>query len=396
MGTRALEVWMRNSLAGILCKTDEDEYIFTYDERYLEREDARPVSLTLPLRREEYVSPFLFPFFDGLIPEGWLLEKVSETWQIDRFDRFGLLGVSCLDTVGSISIGRCCDDELSDDSSSSFEVLPATSLTDEILDSYAADAVGKGITVPGVQKKLSVPLYEGSRACIIKPQVKEFRAMPEAECLVMDMAERLGIRTAEHALIPYDDGVLYIAKRMDRVFHADGSMEKLNMEDFCQLSGRLTDAKYKSSYEQCGKVIRQYSTRPEADLIEFFIRVVFSFITGNSDMHLKNFSLIESGVGGGYVLSPAYDLLPVNVIMPEDTEEMALTLNGKKRKLKRKDFIAFAETLKLSSSHAGNLIDSLTGKKRLLLEMVEESQLPEDMKKTFKHLIASRISSLNS
>ena len=111
-------------------------------------------------------------------------------------------------------------------------------------------------------------------------------------------------------------------------------------------------------------------------------------------MHLKNFSLIESEVGGGYVLSSAYDLLPVNVIMPEDTEEMALTLNGKKRKLKRKDFIAFAETLKLSSSHADNLIDFLTGKKRLLLEMVEESKLPEDMKETFASLITSRISSL--
>ena len=283
--------------------------------------------------------------------------------------------------------------------------LPSITLTDEMLAALAADTVEKGVTVPGVQKKLSVHLFSEAETArltlvgypagyIIKPQVKEFRAMPESEKLVMDMAEKLGIRTAEHALIPYDDGVLYIVRRMDRVFHADGSMEKLNMEDFCQLSGRLTDAKYKSSYEQCGKVIRQYSTRPGADLIEFFIRVVFSFITGNSDMHLKNFSLIESEVGGGYVLSPAYDLLPVNVIMPEDTEEMALTLNGKKRKLKRKDFIAFAETLKLSSSHAENLMDSLTGKKRLLLEMIEESQLPEDMKETFASLIISRIASL--
>ena len=102
-----LEVWVRDSFAGFLCKTEED-YIFTYNDKYLESVNAIPVSLTLPLRKEEYVSPFLFSFFDGLIPEGWLLEKVSENWQIDRLDRFGLLGVSCLDTVGAVSIRRCC------------------------------------------------------------------------------------------------------------------------------------------------------------------------------------------------------------------------------------------------------------------------------------------------
>lgn len=388
-----LEVWMRDCLAGILRETDEG-YIFSYDDKYLESKDARPVSLTLPLRSGEYVSPFLFPFLDGLIPEGWLLDKASETWQIDRLNRFGLLSVACRDTVGAISIRKCRDVERPEDKRYGYDALSPVALTDDILDSLTVDTVLKGITVPGVQKKLPVPLFEGFEDYIIKPQVKEFRAMPEAECLVMDMSERLGIRTAEHALIPYYDGMLYIVKRMDRVIHADGNMEKLNMEDFCQLSGRLTADKYKSSYEQCGKVIRQYSSIPGADLIEFFIRVVFSFITGNSDMHLKNFSLLESEVGGTYALSPAYDLLPVNVIMPEDTEEMALTLNGKKRKLKRKDFIAFAENLKMSRSHAENLIDSLVRKKRILLKMVEKSHLPEDMKESFACLITDRISSL--
>ena len=102
---RSVEVWMRECFAGILRETDEG-YIFSYDEKYLEREDARPVSLTLPLRRKEYVSPFIFPFFDGLIPEGWLLDTVSRNWKINRNDRFGLLSVACVDTVGAVSIRR--------------------------------------------------------------------------------------------------------------------------------------------------------------------------------------------------------------------------------------------------------------------------------------------------
>uniref|UniRef100_UPI003FEE94C1 HipA domain-containing protein n=1 Tax=Eubacterium sp. TaxID=142586 RepID=UPI003FEE94C1 len=123
----------------------------------------------------------------------------------------------------------------------------------------------------------------------------------------------------------------YITKRVDRLFQ-NGQMEMLAMEDFCQLDLRLTQDKYKGSYERCAKVINRYSSRKGLDMTELFIRLVFSYIVGNSDMHLKNFSLIETSAGSGkYILSPAYDLLPVNVIMPEDEEQFAIPMNGKKR-----------------------------------------------------------------
>jgi len=103
---------------------------------------------------------------------------------------------------------------------------------------------------------------------------------------------------------------------------------------------RLTQDKYKGSYERCSKIIRKYSSRTMLDMTELFIRLVFSFLVGNSDMHLKKFSLIETaGDNGQYVLSPAYDLLPVNVIMPEDKEQFALTMNGKKTNIQKKDFL---------------------------------------------------------
>ncbi len=96
-------VFIQNIYAGILCETDSG-YCFCYDPSYLARMDAVPVSLTLPLRDADYESNVLFPFFDGLIPEGWLLDVATRNWKIDRRDRFGLLLVACHDTVGDVSI----------------------------------------------------------------------------------------------------------------------------------------------------------------------------------------------------------------------------------------------------------------------------------------------------
>ena len=100
---RTAYVYIRNVFSGTLCETDEG-YSFSYDEQYLRRKDASPVSLTLPLSEKTYTSKTLVPFFDGLIPEGWLLGVVSRNWKIDVKDRFGLLLVACKDGIGNVSI----------------------------------------------------------------------------------------------------------------------------------------------------------------------------------------------------------------------------------------------------------------------------------------------------
>lgn len=100
---RSAYVYVRNIFAGILQETDAG-YSFAYDAVYLKRADASAVSLTLPLTEQTYTSKTLFPFFDGLIPEGWLLGIVSRNWKIDPKDRFGLLLVACKDCIGNVSI----------------------------------------------------------------------------------------------------------------------------------------------------------------------------------------------------------------------------------------------------------------------------------------------------
>ena len=285
-------------------------------------------------------------------------------------------------------------------------VLPDIALDSNTLEQLALQSTDKGFTVPGVQKKLSLHLLSPSgemprltlvdypTGYILKPQVDAFKALPEAEQLVMSMAGAAGISTVPHALIPLGDSLAYITKRVDRVF-AGNSVKMLAMEDFCQLDMRLTQDKYKGSYERCAKIIRQWSSRCGLDMTELFMRIVFSYITGNSDMHLKNFSLLETGEDTGeYILSPAYDLLPVNVIMPEDLEEMALALNGKKAHLTKNDFLAFAAACGIDRAPAVKMIAKLVSLRPLFAQMCARSLLPSELSESLAALMETRCSVL--
>lgn len=285
-------------------------------------------------------------------------------------------------------------------------MLPLLDISEETLKRLADESTNKGFTVPGVQKKLSLHLTEGTSprltldnyptGYILKPQTEEYETLPEAEYLVMQMAKLVGIKTVPFALIKMNgQGELaYITKRIDRV-NADGKMQMLAMEDFCQLEERLTEDKYKGSYERCAKVINRYSSMAKFDLTELYLRMVFSFVIGNSDMHLKNFSMIEKAEGSGeYVLSAAYDLLPVNAIMPEDKEEFALTMCKKKRKINRKDFLSFAEEIGIEKISAEKMLAKVIKEKENFFAMCDESYLSETMKTKLKGLILIRIKNL--
>lgn len=281
--------------------------------------------------------------------------------------------------------------------------LPEIKIDEDTLTALALENTGKGVTVPGVQKKLSLHLLSDTASprltlvdyptgYILKPQVADFEALPQAEHLVMSMADATGIATVPHALICQNGEIAYLTKRIDRRF-GKNSVELLAMEDFCQLDRRLTEDKYRGSYERCAKVIRQYSSRKQLDLSELFLRLVFSYVVGNSDMHLKNFSLIEPEVGSGwYVLSAAYDLLPVNVVMPEDTEEFALAMNGKKQNLRKKDFMVFADACGIQKNAAEKMIAKVLSMKERYLLLCEESLLPDRLKQRFAALMEKRCS----
>lgn len=108
---KAGRVYYKGVAAGMI-REDEDGFKFQYDLAYLQRDDAQPVSLTLPLREEPYVSQVMFPFFDGLIPEGWLLDVATKSWKINERDRMGLLLACCNDCIGAVSVEQINDDEV--------------------------------------------------------------------------------------------------------------------------------------------------------------------------------------------------------------------------------------------------------------------------------------------
>ena len=281
--------------------------------------------------------------------------------------------------------------------------VPALNYTQDELNTLARETILNRISVPGVQPKLSLHLEQGETAgrsrltlvglegdYILKPQTPQWPCLPEAEHFCMLLARKCGIATADFGLIPLKSGELaYITRRMDRT-----EKGPLHMEDFCQILDKMTDQKYNGSMEQIGKAIRAYSDVAGLDLIRFFELAVFCFMTGNSDMHLKNFSLIRRP-DGHHELSPAYDLVPVRIIMPEDKEELALTLNGKKSKLKRTDFEQFGAALKLSERQirkaVGHLADAVS---EALPTALQASFLPPEMQEKTAELIRKQTQKL--
>jgi len=276
---------------------------------------------------------------------------------------------------------------------------PVLPYTREHLSELAEQVIRSQTTITGVKPKLSLNLTgKGKNTSqrftivglwgkyILKPQTDFYPQLPENEDLTMHLAEIAGIHTVPHSLIRFADGELcYITKRIDR----DRKGNKLPMEDMCQLSGRLTEYKYKGSYEQISRLILRFSNAPKLDLTNFWQQTLFCWLAGNADMHLKNFSLY-SIIKGQYVLTPAYDMLSTALALPEDREELALTLNGKKRNLKRNDFEKTFEQSGLDKKVTNALLLRFEKSIPKWLTFIKSSFLSKERKEKYSRIITER------
>ncbi|MEY2904299.1 MAG: hypothetical protein RJA52_315 [Bacteroidota bacterium] len=264
----------------------------------------------------------------------------------------------------------------------------------EKLNELAKQIILQSKAVTGVQPKLSLNLEkqknESPRLTIVglhgdyilKPPSSEFKELPENEDLTMHLAELVKIKTATHTLIRLKSGELaYLTKRFDRE-----KGNKIAVEDFCQLSENLTEHKYRGSIEKIGKIAYAFTQNKGFEAQRLFELVLFCYLTGNADMHLKNFSLIENTYGE-FELSPAYDLLNTAIVIPEDKDESALTINGKKSSFNLKDFNALANFLKInekSLQHIYRRFDDILPKWIL---WISQSFLSPKMQKEYIDLI---------
>jgi len=261
----------------------------------------------------------------------------------------------------------------------------------------AKNVVERSVSVPGVQPKLSMTLVNEARGkdsrltvvgalggnYIFKPPNMDFPEMPQNEHVTMRIAEAFGIKVVPSSLIRLQSGELsYITKRIDRTI--DGG--KIHMIDMFQITEAYD--KYKSSMEKIGKALNTYSDNTLLDKLYFLELTIFSFLSGNNDMHLKNFSMIQTDYG--WSLSPAYDLLNATILNPEDKEELALTIEGKKKKLKPEHFDQLGKVLGLSSKQISGVFKRLQLNKKTAFSLIDQSFLSENMKSKYQLVMNER------
>ncbi len=282
------------------------------------------------------------------------------------------------------------------------EVPPKIDFGRADIEKVATGVISRRLALTGVQPKLSLdfenPPKKTSSAkagdyqrltivglwgrYILKPPHPDFPGMPELEDVSMHLAAAFGIDTALHGLIRLNSGEFaYISRRFDRV---DG--KKLPLEDMCQLTERLTGDKYNSSMETIGKAIKKFSSNTGNDLVSFLQVVLLSYLIGNTDMHLKNFSLLTRE-DREIILSPAYDLVATKLILPEDEEESALTINGKKSNLKIGDFVSLSKNLGINDKVFESLLKKLKALVPAFFSIIDKSFLGDERKSEFKKLI---------
>jgi len=299
-----------------------------------------------------------------------------------------------------------CENEFHPKCSKNFfgdTIAPELPFSEDKMEELARQVIQTQTTITGVQPKLSLHLASAEQpkhpkrftivgmwgGYILKPPTPHYPQLVEVEDLTMHLASMAKIKVVPHSLIRLQSGNLaYITKRIDRV-----KKEKLHMEDMCQITERMSEDKYQGSYEQIAKAIHKYSVTPGLDVVNFFELVLFSFVTGNADMHMKNFSLINQPLIGS-IFSPAYDLVATALVNPADNEDMALTLNGKKKKIRQSDFIAAFNNMKLDTKQQQNIFSKIFKAKNLWFDFIDSSFLSAEFKIAYKGLIDERINRL--
>ncbi len=430
------EVRLRNQKVGLLTRQTNQTYLFSYDEKYLQRKDAVALSVKIPLKKEEFKSNRLHPFFDNLIMEGWLLNQAEKTFHIDKKNRWGLLMIVGADPIGAVSVhalndnGTYFDESVIEEEESveafivqipegdgvcSFCLTPINGMAryhsacyknlwgtsralfakldkDNPVQTFSKTVYSGSIS--GAQRKGLFSLKKNELAVnskdsmyILKPD-GDYPELPANEHLTMAAAKILKFEVPPIGLIKIDKvGLVLVIKRFDR-----DSKEKLLVEDMAQIYEEASENKYSLSHEKIGAAIKEYTQAGPLNLQDFFRRIIFCFVTANGDMHLKNWSLLEmSKFKGVYMLSPVYDWLNTRIALPQEKYDMAIPLQGKQRNMKKSYFTKFAiEDLALTAEFIESVFSEVKTWKIKFQELIPHSFLSKEMKKSYQNLLNER------
>ena len=441
-------IYLREDFVGGLHKRGRKEYIFKYDQAWIDT-DRGGIGLSLPTSNSEYNSNELLPFFDNLIPEGWLLSHAQNIYKIDKKDRFAILLATGRETIGAVRV-IAVDLDGKEITSGKIDIKRSNNLAKEAVEFFPTNdkcpyclkvltakqlktthyhqscalkmwgTVKKinlnldfrdplnsfrqtiyGASISGAQRKglfnfnkkgELTPTYHNAQY-IIKPQSDIYKYLPENEHVTMAIAKAFGFDLPPFTIFHSEKiGMVFAIKRFDIL--SEGI--HLRLEDTGQVLEIPSDEKYKSSYEQLANAINKFSDAPVADLYEMWKRLVFCFFIGNGDMHLKNWSLIElESKKGIFRLSPCYDFLNTRLPIVDEDIDLGLTLDGKKHKVTRELFVNFAKRLKIEHmvDHTFSQLDNWIN---LATEMVQDCYLPDEQKKRYIKIVKSRYEALKN
>jgi serine/threonine-protein kinase HipA len=436
--TRA-RVYLRDTPAGLLEKVNTKLYRFTYDTAYLNNEASVPIARTFPLRKSPFDSENeLHPFFDNLILEGWLLGRAEKLFQIDKKNRFALLMLVGRYPIGAISVAPI---ETTQHETEGEEVSPPKlpNRNDHIpfpITTVTCKTVGNtkskiNRTLWGTSRKLTISLlkdspletfsatiYGGSisgaqrkglfsldrKTGLLFPEIAQSEyivkpdgvlpELPANEHITMTIASELAFQVPPFALLHSEKiGYIFVIQRFDR--HKN---RKLMLEDMGQLLGRASEDKYFSSMENVVKAIERHVQAARLAKNRLFRRVLFCYFIANGDMHLKNWSLLESPDSAGTLsLSPCYDFLNTRTPLPHEEFDIALTIRGKKKGIQPSYLRKFAkETLNLSDQYIESVFEELPEWWKITERAVGESFLSESFKERYLEIVSSRYEILSN
>ncbi len=337
---RKLSVHLQGNPVGTLTQDDSGRLTFHYDEAYLTREDVRPLSLAMPLRREPYEQRAARPFFAALLPDDDVRRRLAQSLQVSEKNDFALLREVGGECAGAVSLypegeepraahGGDCD------------VLSVSRLAD-LLRSLPKRPllVGEGVrlSLAGAQDKIALHVIDGDFAIplgdlptthILKPAIEGFADTVQNELFCMRLAKRLGLAVPNVEFRSAGDVPFLLVKRYDRATTAEGLLVRRHQEDFCQALGIPPELKYQReggpSLAQCFDLLAQHSMQPAVDRLRLLTVVIFNYVVGNEDAHGKNFSMLHEENGSR--LAPFYDLLST-VVYAGLERKMAMKIGG--------------------------------------------------------------------
>lgn len=348
--TATLDVYLHADLIGHLLQDDHGATSFQYSQEWLANTDAIPLSVSLPLQKEQFGEKQCKPFFAGVLPDSAKRSLIARNLGISANNDFAMLkeiGGECAGAITFLNTGEKLGEHASD-----YKLLSTSTLEKILVElpkrPLMAGEDGVRLSLAGAQDKIAVfkkdnnlflPLENAPSSHILKPDIEAYKGIVFNEAFCMKLAARVGLPVAAVTTATVGAIDYLLIERYDRAVIMDGNkpvLSRIHQEDFCQALGIVSDRKYQAeggpSIEDCFDLLRKVSSVPALDLSTLLDAVIFNFLIGNHDAHGKNFSLLyrkrDAAASLGKIqLAPLYDLICTRVY-PNLSKRMAMKIGG--------------------------------------------------------------------